>query len=79
MNIETTVNRQVLKAAVQRAIFCPFTGKCLDTRKAVLVTKNGQGSAIMDGAFYDAEGKAKLDEAFGAGTYEVIDGRKLGR
>lgn len=82
--IEAKVNRELIKYAVQRAIFCPYTGQVLDMRRAVLVQVKGGGSFIMTADWWDAQ-KANvllgIEDAKNAGAIpadtqvEVLDGR----
>jgi hypothetical protein len=44
----------VLLSAVQRRIFCPYTGAVLDVRSAVLVTLPGQPPTVMAGKAWAA-------------------------
>jgi hypothetical protein len=73
---EHYVDRELLRFAVQRAIFCPVSKVVLDVRTAVLVDARdtGKGMAVMTADVFD-ERKAALDEQIG--TYTVVDGRTL--
>ncbi len=80
MTMEQTVNHQILKFAVQTAIFCRKCGKVMDVDNAVHVdvTVDGKhaGSTVCCGACYDAR---ILSGTLRTGvTLDVIDGRKLG-
>ncbi len=75
--------RTTLRYAVQRAIFCPYCGKILDIRDAVLLDGSDHGGKmhILHAAEYDrvieAEGNlAALEEKFGH-KIDVLDGREL--
>ncbi len=80
MTMEQTINHNILKFAVQTAIFCRKCGKVLDVRNAVHVDvaqdEKHIGSTVCCGACYDAR--------IGTGTprqgvtTDVIDGRTLG-
>lgn len=75
-------NRQLLKAAVQAEIFCPFTGGVLDVRRAVLVQISGGRAYVMSAAHWDAvrdsvtSALTNIAQLSGA-TIDVIDGREL--
>lgn len=74
--LQKQANRTLLTAAVQRAIFCPYTGKCLDVRKAVLVdaTDTGEGCVVMHAEAYDTITELVAQKFPKA---EILDGRKL--
>lgn len=47
------MRQMLLKALVQRAIFCPFTGKVLDMRKCgYFVDADGDPNYVMDMDYY---------------------------
>lgn len=84
MDIETIANKQVLKYAVQRAIFCKRSGVVLDVRRAVLWTvTNAEGksaSECVTGEVWDKLEPVLRDVCEKQNvTLEVIDGRKMGR
>lgn len=80
ITVDEAVDREALKYAVQRAIFCPRSGVVLDVRTAVLVSLKGDdGSAkseVWDGAVWDATGP-KLRELCAEKnvSIEITDGR----
>ena len=69
--------RAIVKAAVMRAIFCPFTGVVLDMRRAVVVD-TGVDPYVMEATHWD-----EVREHFDAmmadrqRAYTVYDGREL--
>lgn len=81
-DVDTVVNREALRYAVQRQITCPQSGRLLDVRTAVLVELTGPDGKTVSAA-YDAEW---VDEAMPAirracaikdYTVTVHDGRTL--
>lgn len=77
---DLSTDRRVLKYAIQRAIFCPMSGRILDIRKSVLFTvTNAEGvaaSKVVDGEVWDT----LVDKLTAVATeqnvkLEVIDGR----
>jgi hypothetical protein len=80
------LGRELVKAAVQRQIFCPFSNVILDMRRAVLLdsTDAPQGGTmtIMTGDVYDkllgilADQGSSLEAAYGRPVV-VYDGRVL--
>ena len=77
------IDREALKHAVSRHIFCQRTGVILDVRTAVLFTviKGEQrGAMVLTGTAWDAiaEQTAALADEAGA-ALEVIDGRQFSR
>ena len=77
------IDREALKHAVSRHIFCQRTGVVLDVRTAVLFTviKGEQrGSMVVAGTAWDAiaERMTAMAEEVGA-SLEVIDGRRFSR
>jgi len=75
---ENFLGRELLKAAVMRQIFCPYTGHVLDVRDAVLVdgSDHGKGTHIMTSRCFELAGEA-LFEKFGRENFVVYDGRVL--
>lgn len=78
------IQRQALRYAVQRAIFCPVTGEVLDMRRAVDVTVRRNGAIattmVMAAHAWDTQGPAAMSavsEAFPDATWEILDGREL--
>lgn len=83
-DVEVTVNREVLRYAVQRAIFCPVTNNVLDVRRAVLVTISVTGQRdviqIMTATAWDVAEQRVRDgilAQYPDATFEVLDGREL--
>jgi hypothetical protein len=85
LDADLAVNREVLKYAVMRQIFCPRSGMVLDIRRAVLFTvalpdvdgvKGKSASECVDGAKFD-EIRPALEAACAAKgvSLEIIDGR----
>lgn len=70
--------REVLKAAVQRAIFCPFSGRLLDVRNAVWVAPAVGPAAVITAELWDEKKDliAEGCESHGV-ALEVYDGREL--
>lgn len=70
--------RMIVKAAVVRAIFCPFTGQILDMRRAVVVATPTRSHVMVATKWDEVK-----DEFFGQLTPElrervtVYDGREL--
>ena len=75
---ERFLGRELLKAAVMRQIFCPYSGRVLDVRDAVLIdgTDHGHGYGVMTSECFDLAGAA-LFEKFGRDNFVVYDGRVL--
>lgn len=78
------VNRELIKYAVMRAIFCPYTGEVLDMRRAVLVQPNHGSASVCTAAFWDAHSQTVRDgiqQAKDEGKLpadyeiEILDGR----
>lgn len=71
--MERTINRNLVKAAVMRQIFCPSCDNILDMRRAVLVTGHGSAACVCGKCWDIAKSHVtkKLE-----GT-EVLDGRVL--
>lgn len=70
--------RQLVKAAVMRQIFCPFTGTIMDMRRAVVVD-TGTRQFVMHATHWD-EVKDRFFEHIGddaAKRVSVYDGREL--
>ena len=75
-HITRTANRELLRYAVSRAMFCPITGRILDVRDAVLVITADGGSMVMAGDVWDVGGdnvRTRCD------VTDVIDGRVMWR
>jgi hypothetical protein len=79
MSMANQINREVLRYAVIRHMFCQATGKLLDVKDAVLITgKDEKFAGILGGAAWDEIAEtviATLDA--GGDEYEVLDGRVL--
>jgi len=81
---EAEAGRIVVRAAVQRAIFCPRCDQVLDVRDAVLVT-GPRGAAVACGSCFDyqineqavywAKPRAEILALFGPDG--IDDGREL--
>jgi hypothetical protein len=74
------VNREVLKYAIQRQIFCKVSGRALDIRTSVLVTittaSGTTGSDVFDGSVWDLRADTVTAACAERGwTLDVIDGR----
>lgn len=70
------VGRAIVKAAVVRQIFCPYTGQVLDMRRAVVVSTDTI-SLVMTASRWDSLGKAERDVL--RSQAKVYDGRELFR
>lgn len=85
MDLQTKVNRELLKFAVSHAITCPVSGKVLDVRRAVLLTvtfPSGNVSQVCMSADEWSSVEGKFREGMDAGKYSglaVLDGRELYR
>lgn len=80
--ITDTVNRELLKFAVQRNIFCRISGEVLDIRTAVLITGTKDGANVVNlcvtGEVFDNGRDDMIATATENGvTLEIIDGRAL--
>lgn len=77
MTMQTTINQNILRYAVQTAIICPQCKQILDTPQAVLVDLNGK-AVVCCGDCFD-KGRAKLySYALSIGKLvDAIDGREL--
>jgi hypothetical protein len=80
--MQTEVRRGVVLAAVQRAMFCALTGRCLDIDDAVLVTaRDGSRASILTGDAWRGLARDLADVAdvievwTGAGDELVSDGK----
>ncbi|MEU8327328.1 hypothetical protein [Micromonospora sp. NPDC048839] len=77
--LDRAVNREVLRAAVARQMFCDQTGKLLDVSDAVLVTvthKSGRGARLLSGAAFDEIKEHLTNRSVVLGAeLEIIDGR----
>ena len=69
--------RQIVKAAVMRSIFCPFTGVVLDMRRAV-VLNTGTASFVCTATHWDEVKDDVLSHLVAAGREpNIYDGREL--
>lgn len=68
--------RMLVKAAVMRAIFCPFTGVVLDMRRAVVVATPSK-MFVMAATHWDALSESARDVIKGRANVTVYDGREL--
>lgn len=76
--IEKMADREILRYAVQREIFCPVSGKILDVRRSVLLMGEGIKTYVVHADVWDEIGYAALDACTEQGlTAEVYDGREL--
>lgn len=76
--IERIVDREILRYAVQREIFCPATGKILDISTAVLMMGDGIKTRVIQAEVWDEIGAEALELCKAQGlTPEVYDGREL--
>lgn len=73
--MEATINRNLLKFAVQTALTCPKCGQILDMRRAVQFGLAGR-EFILCCACYDKLECERLDNNF-TPFAEVLDGRVL--
>jgi hypothetical protein len=72
--LEKKVNRELLKYAVQRQIFCEFSGNVLDVRRAVLVETPGR-AYVVNTERWDEVKDDILGHPALAGKVTVYDGR----
>ena len=75
---ERKMQAAVVKAAVMRAIFCPFTGQVLDMRRAVVID-TGTRMFVCTATHWD-EVRPSFEEHLGAeamAKVKVYDGREL--
>lgn len=86
MNPEKIIDQEILRAAVQKTIFCPVSGDVLDVHSAVLVEarhrETGKGFTFLtvSSGIYDSTVKANIEATTGALAYAeitVYDGREL--
>lgn len=80
MTLELFANRELLRYAVGRQIWCPHTKTCLDVRTAVLVDAKRGGetvsSTVLAGDAWDKISTTALARLAEMGLdVEVIDGR----
>ena len=68
------VGRALVKAAVMRAIFCPYTGQVLDMRRAVYV-EGRKHSYVMTAAHWDSLPESSRRTILA--NAKVYDGREL--
>jgi hypothetical protein len=82
--LQAKVNRELIKFAVQREIFCPYTKVVLDVRRAVLIQQTGAGAIVCSADYWDKVRGSVLngiEDAKAAGrlpadyAVEVLDGR----
>lgn len=70
--------REVVKAAVQRAMFCQFTGHLLDMKRTVVLMSAEQGTVVLEAELWDERKDAVAAALAKSGTtLEVYDGREL--
>jgi len=76
--MERMADREILRYAVQREIFCPATGRILDVRDAVLLMGDGIKARVICAEVWDEIGHVALEGCEAAGLVaEVYDGRVL--
>jgi hypothetical protein len=66
--------RMIVKAAVMREIFCPYTGVILDMRRAVVIV-TPTGSFVCTGAHWDD----RMASVGGLDAFRDMVSKKLGR
>lgn len=70
--------QELLRDAVSRVMFCPFTGVSLDCKKAVLLIISSGRHIVMAADHWDSSQSEILDiVSKGSGEIEVYDGREL--
>jgi hypothetical protein len=86
IDTDKIVARGVLRAAVQKTIFCPVSGGILDVKTSVLVearhreTGKGFTSLTVSAEVYDSTVKRNIEATTGSLAYAVVtvyDGREL--
>jgi len=76
--MQEIADREILRYAVQREIFCPATGKVLDITDSVLLMGDGIRPRVISAEIWDDIGSVALEGCADAGlTPEVYDGRVL--
>ena len=74
-NLESKLNRELLKYAVMQQIFCPSCQDILDVRRAVLA-QTETGSACLCGTCWDrVKAGPRLSKILAEESTSVIDGR----
>lgn len=76
--LEEKLNRELLRYAVGRAIFCPSCEKVLDIGDAVLMMRrDGGATAVLCGTDYDRmrDRLSAVDDAAFLAAVEITDGR----
>lgn len=68
------VDGELLKWSVGHAIFCPFTGKVMDFRTAVLIEVEGNAPVVSSVDAFELSADA-LVERFADRRIEILDGR----
>jgi hypothetical protein len=64
---------EMLRYAVGRTMFCPYSGRIMDYRSAVLITARADGSTMaVDGRWFDTVADRLTDDLF-----EIVDGRRF--
>lgn len=74
--MELTLNRNLLKYAVQRAIF-NRDGGVADIRRSALITIEGHGAEVVSGEMLDQMAPRLTELASRGYVVEVLDGRAL--
>lgn len=72
--IARKANRETIKFAVQKYMFCDFTGSVLDVRRAVLV-ESPHKTYIVTTTWWDKVKDSLLAHPSLVGKVKVIDGR----
>lgn len=71
--MQRTLNRNLLKYAAGRAIFCPICGNVMDQKRTVIITA-GEVTKTMCGQCWDSEVKPKI-RADVVAKLDILDGR----
>lgn len=70
--------QELIRAAVQRQMFCPVTKRTLDMRTAVLLMPSKGPSYVVDATVWDKQADDVAEGCDAAGvTLEVYDGREV--
>jgi hypothetical protein len=81
MDLETKVNREILRAAVAKTIMCQVSGHVLDVKSAVLAEikflSGNVTNVVVTGHEWTEDLKNKLSALPGVVTLTVYDGREL--
>ena len=78
IDAQVRADREILRHAVCRMIFCEVSQRILDERTAVLFAGAGVVPRVMRGEVWDAHGPGVIAAARAVGAEpEVLDGRVL--